>query len=162
MYLTRIIWSGRMAKKKMASFEGKSRFSGLKLLRKSVTAYPDSPRKASIETFENIYSDREYEIVFDCPEFTSLCPVTGQPDFGHIAIRYVPRMLCVESKSLKIFLFSFRNCNAFHEEAVNMILDMIVSACHPMRAEVIGKFRPRGGISIEVKANFENKDGKKL
>ena len=145
---------------KMASIKGKSRFSGLKLLKKSLTAYPDSPQKALIETFTNIYSDREYEIVFDCPEFTSLCPVTGQPDFGHISIRYVPGRLCVESKSLKIFLFSFRNFNAFHEETVNMILDMIVSACQPVRAEVVGKFRPRGGIAIEVKANYEKKDAK--
>ena len=105
-------------------------------------------------TFDNLYADRDYIIEFDCPEYTSLCPVTGQPDFGHIIIRYVADKKCIESKSLKLFLYSFRNSNTFHEEAVNHILDAIVKACAPRRAEVVGRFRPRGGIAINVKATY--------
>ena len=91
---------------------------------------------------------------FDCPEYTSLCPVTGQPDFGHIILRYVPDKLCIESKSLKLYLYSFRNTNTFHEESVNTILDAVVKTCAPRKAEVIGRFRPRGGIAINVKATY--------
>ncbi len=132
-----------------------ARFSKLSLLKKSFTKYPDRPADAKLEVFDNLYVGRNYEIAFDCPEFTSHCPVTGQPDFGEISIKYVPDKLCIESKSLKIFLFSFRNCDIFHEEAVNLILDSIVKVSQPVRAEVIGAFRPRGGISIKVKANYE-------
>ena len=128
-----------------------NRFSKLTLLKSSKTAFPDSPEKALLEVFENLYSERNYEITFDCPEFTSLCPVTGQPDFGDISIKYVPDRLCVESKSLKLFLFSFRNFNTFHEEAVNMITDKINEACTPRWLEVTGRFRPRGGIALNVK-----------
>jgi 7-cyano-7-deazaguanine reductase len=131
-----------------------SRFSSLTLLKKSETNVQASPENAQLEAFENIYADRKYEITFDCPEFTSLCPVTGQPDFGKITIRYIPDKLCVESKSLKLFMFSFRNHNTFHEEAVNIILDRIVETCSPHFAEVIGEFRPRGGIAITVKAVY--------
>lgn len=130
------------------------RFSTLSLLTKSENNYPDTPETAKLETFENIYAERDYEILFDCPEFTSLCPVTGQPDFGHITIRYIPNKLCIESKSLKLHMFAHRNSNTFHEEAVNSILDTVVKACSPRFAEVIGKFRPRGGIAINVKATF--------
>ena len=83
--------------------------------------------------------------------------MTGQPDFGHIVIRYIPDKRCIESKSLKLFLYSFRNANIFHEEAVNKILDAVVAACAPRRAEVTGNFRPRGGIAINVKAVFGDK-----
>lgn len=131
------------------------RFSRLTLLKSSKTEYAENPEKAKLEVFENLYSDRDYEITFDCPEFTSLCPVTGQPDFGEITIKYVPDKHCVESKSLKLHLFSYRNHNTFHEEAVNMIIDSVVNACKPRRAEVCGKFRPRGGIAINVKATYE-------
>lgn len=130
------------------------RFDALTLLKKSETQFPDSPQQATLETFDNIYADRDYEITFDCPEFTSLCPVTGQPDFGEITIKYIPDKKCIESKSLKIFLFSFRNHNTFHEEAVNTILDEIVKKCSPRRAEVSGIFRPRGGIALTVKADY--------
>jgi 7-cyano-7-deazaguanine reductase len=130
------------------------RFSKLTLLKKSKTEYADLPENAKLEVFENLYSDRDYEITFDCPEFTSLCPVTGQPDFGEITIKYIPDKHCIESKSLKLHLFSYRNHNTFHEEAVNMILDSLVAACKPRCAEVLGKFRPRGGIAINVKANY--------
>jgi len=93
-------------------------------------------------------------VTFDCPEFTSLCPITGQPDFGHLTIRYIPRRLCLESKSLKLYLFAFRNEGAFHEEVVNRILDDVVRAIRPARAEVTGVFRPRGGIAITVAAAY--------
>ena len=128
------------------------RFKDLTLLRQSETRYAESPESAVLETFDNLYSERDYEITFDCPEFTSLCPVTNQPDFGKITINYVPNKLCIESKSLKLFIFSFRNHNTFHEEAVNIILDRIVDACSPRYAEVIGEFRPRGGIAINIRA----------
>ncbi len=128
------------------------RFEKLTLLSASERRYPRHPSEAKLESFDNLYSNRDYVIEFDCPEFTSLCPVTGQPDFGHIVVRYVPDKLCIESKSLKLYLYSFRNCNTFHEEAVNTILDAVVAACAPRRAEVIGRFRPRGGIAINVKA----------
>ncbi|MDD2404331.1 MAG: preQ(1) synthase [Victivallaceae bacterium] len=142
---------------KKNSHEGKQRFADLTLLKSSETSYPDSPKKAKLETFENLFPDRDYLITFDCPEFTSLCPVTGQPDFGALTLRYVPDKKCIESKSLKLYLFSFRNHNSFHEEVVNTILDAVVAACKPRRAEVIGVFRPRGGIAINVKANFGGK-----
>ncbi|MDD3117891.1 MAG: preQ(1) synthase [Victivallales bacterium] len=129
-----------------------ARFSQLTLLKHSETRYPSSPEEAKLEVFANVSRDRNYEITFDCPEFTSLCPVTGQPDFGHIIVNYIPDAYCVESKSLKLYLFSHRNANTFHEEAVNSILDAVVAACRPRWAEVIGRFRPRGGIAINVRA----------
>ena len=132
----------------------KERFSELTLLTAGSTKYPTAPGEAKLETFDNLYADRDYIIEFDCPEYTSLCPVTGQPDFGHIIIRYVADKKCIESKSLKLFLYSFRNSNTFHEEAVNHILDAIVEACAPRKAEVVGRFRPRGGIAINVKATY--------
>lgn len=132
----------------------KQRFSDLTLLKSSENKYPTAPGQSQLEAFDNIYQDRDYVITFDCPEYTSLCPVTNQPDFGHIIIRYIPDKKCIESKSLKLFLFSFRNQNTFHEESVNSILDALVKTCSPRKAEVVGKFRPRGGIAINVKATF--------
>jgi len=132
--------------------EKKTSFSGLTLLSQGTTIYPDSPETASLEVFDNVYFKRNYEITFKCPEFTSLCPVTNQPDFGNIIIKYIPNKLCIESKSLKLFIFSFRNHNTFHEEAVNIILNEIKKSCNPRWAEVIGEFFPRGGIAIHVKA----------
>ena len=133
------------------------RFSGLSLLKASENRYPTRPDEARLEAFKNIYSDRDYIITFDCPEYTSLCPVPNQPDFGHIIIRYIPDKLCVESKSLKLYLYSFRNSNTFHEESVNTILDALVNLCKPRKAEVVGHFRPRGGIAIHVKATYGGK-----
>ena len=124
----------------------------LTLLSRSHTEYPDTPDKAKLETFVNAYPGRDYEILFDCPEFTSLCPVTGQPDFGHIRIRYVADKQCIESKSLKLYLYSFRNHHTFHEEAVNRILSDLVKACNPRWMEVNGEFRPRGGIALTITA----------
>jgi len=125
---------------------------GLTLLGSSAQSYPASPDKAELEAFENTHPGREYWITFDCPEFTSLCPITGQPDFGRLSIRYVPDELCLESKSLKLYLFSFRNQGAFHEEVVNRVLDDIVRAIRPRAATVSGTFNPRGGIAITVEA----------
>ena len=132
-------------------------YSGLTLLKKNHKDYPNTPEEAKIETFRNAFPKRDYIITFDCPEYTSLCPVTGQPDFGHIIIRYIADKRCVESKSLKLYLFSFRNTNTFHEESVNRILKDFVDACQPRKAEVVGLFRPRGGIAINVKATFGGK-----
>ena len=145
-----------MAKKSIKN-DKEQRFSALTLLKSSHTAYAESPEEARLETFDNLDADRDYVITFDCPEFTSLCPVTGQPDFGAITLRYVPDRKCVESKSLKLYLFAFRNHNSFHEEVVNTILDAVVGACKPRRAEVVGIFRPRGGIAIHVKAVYGDK-----
>ena len=138
----------------MGEINDKSRFEKLTLLSDSERRYPKNPGEAKLECFNNLYADRDYVIEFDCPEYTSLCPVTSQPDYGHLTIRYVPDKLCIESKSLKLYLYSFRNANIFHEEAVNSLLDAIVRTCAPRRAEVIGRFRPRGGIAINVKATY--------
>lgn len=127
----------------------------LTLLRQSRAKYPDNPDDAKLETFDNRYADRDYWITFDCPEFTTRCPVTDQPDFGKISISYVPDKKCVESKSLKLYLFAFRNHNCFHEESVNRILDDLVAACQPREATVEGDFNPRGGIAIQVQASYE-------
>ena len=135
----------------------KEHIDKLTLLGKSKIKYPSSPDKAKLETFGNKYSKRDYWISFDCPEFTSICPVTSQPDFGIITIRYIPDKKCIESKSLKLYLFSFRNFATFHEEAVNRILDVVVRACNPRKALVTGEFLPRGGISINVEASYPEK-----
>ena len=105
-----------------------------------------------IETFPNPEPGRDYEISMDCPEFTSLCPKTGQPDFGTIRIRYIPHELCIELKSLKLYLWSYRNEGAFYEKVVNQILNDLVAVCHPRRMEVIGDFNVRGGIGTRVTA----------
>ena len=131
---------------------GPGKTAGLTLLKRGETVYPESPDDARLEAFRNTHTHRDYWVDFDCPEFTSVCPVTGQPDFGQLSIRYVPGKLCLESKALKLYLFSFRNHPAFHEEVVNRILDDIVAAIKPRRAIVRGVFRPRGGISISVEA----------
>ncbi len=124
----------------------------LTLLNRNHKEYPDSPEKAKLEAFENRYPEHDYVIEFDCPEFTSLCPVTGQPDFGHIRVRYIADRRCVESKSLKLYLFAFRNHATFHEEAVNRILTDLVRLLSPRWMRVEGVFRPRGGIAISVAA----------
>jgi len=131
-----------------------SRHAKLTLLGRSQTPYPASPDEAVLEAFANDYPERDYWIRFDCPEFTSICPVTGQPDFGRITILYIPDRLCLESKALKLYLFSFRNSRTFHEEVVNRILDDLVKAVRPRRVRVRGEFNPRGGISITVRASF--------
>ncbi len=117
--------------------------------------YPASPEKAKLETFENKYRARDYWVTFHCPEFTSLCPKTNQPDFGTLKIRYIPDKRCLEAKSLKLYLFSYRNMGIFNEHLVNRILDDIVKASRPRRAEVSGEFNPRGGINITVEASYK-------
>lgn len=116
------------------------------------TVYPDHPDKAVLDTFENPAPGRNYTISFDCPEFTTLCPITGQPDFARIEINYVPGPRCIESKALKLYLFSFRNIGSFHEAVTNRILDDLSKACDPQWMEVIGHFNARGGIAIRVQA----------
>jgi 7-cyano-7-deazaguanine reductase len=103
-----------------------------------------------LETFPNPKPERDYEIRFECPEFTCLCPLTGQPDFAVIRIEYVPDRLCVELKSLKLYLWSYRDEGAFHEAVTNRIADDLVSALSPRRLTVSGGFRVRGGITTEV------------
>ena len=107
-----------------------------------------------LETFENRHSERDYWVEFLCPEFTSLCPITGQPDFAEMRIRYIPDRRMVESKSLKLYLFSFRNHGDFHEDCVNIILDDLVKLMEPRYIEVLGLFVPRGGISIHPYVNY--------
>ena len=110
--------------------------------------------KSALECFDNKHPDRDYWVKFNCPEFTSLCPITGQPDFASIYISYIPDKKMLESKSLKLYLFSFRNHGAFHEDCVNIILNDLVELLQPRYIEVIGKFLPRGGISIDPWCNY--------
>jgi 7-cyano-7-deazaguanine reductase len=107
-----------------------------------------------LETFSNKHADRDYWVRFNCPEFTTICPITGQPDFAEIRISYIPDHRMVESKSLKLYLFSFRNHGGFHEDTVNMILNDLIKLMDPKYIEVTGIFTPRGGISIYPYANY--------
>jgi 7-cyano-7-deazaguanine reductase len=109
---------------------------------------------APIETFPNPRPEREFEIAIDCPEFTSMCPKTGLPDFGVIRIRYVPAATCIELKSLKYYLLEFRNKGIFYESVTNQILDDLVAACAPRRMTVVGDFTARGGITTKVTAEY--------
>lgn len=115
---------------------------------------PTRPSKC-LETFPNPRPGREYAIAFDCPEFTCVCPITGQPDFATIRIRYVPRTLCVELKSLKLYLWSFRDEGTFHEAVTNRILDDLVGLLSPESMEVVGDFAVRGGIHTVVTARYD-------
>ncbi len=128
--------------------------SGLTLLGKTRPEYPTRVDPGVLETFANKFVHREYEVVMITDEFTSLCPVTGQPDYGRIELRYVPADKCIESKSLKYYLFSYRQEPAFMETVVNRILDDLVEASYPRRMNVTGRFKARGGISIEVSAEY--------
>lgn len=107
-----------------------------------------------LETFENRHRENDYWVKFNCPEFTTLCPITGQPDFATVYISYVPDQRMVESKSLKLYLVSFRNHGDFHEDAVNIIMKDLIKLMEPRYIEVWGKFLPRGGISIDPYANY--------
>jgi 7-cyano-7-deazaguanine reductase len=111
-----------------------------------------APRRDPVETFPNPNPGRDYEIDISAPEWTALCPITGQPDFATIRITYVPDELCLELKSLKLYLHSFRNRGVFHEAVTNEILDHLVKSCAPRRLRVLGDFRVRGGISTRVTA----------
>ena len=108
-----------------------------------------------LETFPNPRPEREYEIAIDCPEFTSVCPKTGLPDFGEILISYVPDASCIELKALKYYIVSFRDKGIFYEAVTNQILDDLVAACKPRRMTVVGDFSVRGGISTAVTASYD-------
>lgn len=124
------------------------------LLGNQHTKYPTDYAPEVLETFINKHPDNDYVVTFNCPEFTSLCPKTHQPDFAKIVINYIPRIRMVESKSLKLYLFSFRNHGDFHEDCVNMIMKDLVMLMDPKYLEVIGVFNARGGISIYPFANY--------
>ena len=111
---------------------------------------PDVPSSEQLETFANQFPGRDYVIEIVCPEFTSMCPMTGQPDFGTITYTYTPDKLCVELKSLKLYLQRFRNEGIFYENVTNRLLDDFVNACQPRRLKVVGAFTPRGGITSTV------------
>ncbi len=115
---------------------------------------PDNYSPEILESFENRHPERDYWVQLNCPEFTTLCPITGQPDFAELRIMYIPDQRMVESKSLKLYLFSFRNHGDFHEDCVNTILDDLVKLMEPRYIEVLGLFVPRGGISIHPYANY--------
>jgi len=131
----------------------RNKYSNLSLLGHP-SKFPENPEATTLETFSNDHAKRDYWITFECGEFTSMCPVTGQPDFAELQIRYVPDKLCIETKSLKYYLASFRNTRSFNEAIVNRILEDIVAACRPRRALVHGRFAPRGGISVIVDAEY--------
>ena len=120
-------------------------------------AIPQDYDPSVLESFENKHQENDYFIKFNCPEFTSLCPITGQPDFANIIISYIPDKKCVESKSLKLYLFSFRNHGDFHEDCVNIIMKDLIALLEPRYIEVWGKFLPRGGISIDPYCNYGKK-----
>ena len=132
----------------------------LTLLGNKNTSYSSDYNPDVLEAFENKHPDNDYFVKFNCPEFTSLCPITGQPDFAAIYISYIPNKLMVESKSLKLYLFSFRNHGDFHEDCVNIIMKDLIRLMDPKYIEVRGKFLPRGGISIDPYCNY-GKEGTK-
>ena len=135
---------------------------GVTLLGNQGTKYPADYAPEVLETFVNKHPDNEYVVTFTCPEFTSLCPKTGQPDFATIVISYIPRERMVESKSLKLYLFSFRNHGDFHEDCVNIIMKDLVKLMDPRYLEVTGIFTPRGGIAIYPFANYADSDHQAL
>ena len=132
----------------------KSEMDQLQLLGQGHTVIPTDYDPSLLEAFENQHPEHDYLVTLDCPEFTSLCPKTGQPDFARIVINYIPDRLMVESKSLKLYLFSFRNHGDFHEDCVNTIMKDLVRLMDPKYIEVVGLFTPRGGISIYPYANY--------
>ncbi len=127
---------------------------GVTLLGSKNTDYSQDYNPAVLEAFPNKHPENDYFVKFVCPEFTSLCPMTGQPDFASIYISYVPDDKLVESKSLKLYLFSFRNHGDFHEDCVNIIMKDLIKILQPKYIEVWGKFTPRGGICIDPYCNW--------
>ncbi|MBE5871454.1 MAG: NADPH-dependent 7-cyano-7-deazaguanine reductase QueF [Lachnospiraceae bacterium] len=118
------------------------------------TQYPTEYDPSVLEAFDNKHPENDYFVKFNCPEFTSLCPITGQPDFASIYISYVPDGKLVESKALKLYLFSFRDHGSFHEDVVNIIMKDLIQLMDPKYIEVLGKFLPRGGLSIDPYCNY--------
>jgi 7-cyano-7-deazaguanine reductase len=134
---------------------------GITLLGNAAAPSPQTPSEAQLEIFENLFPARDYTITLDCPDFTSLCPVTGQPDFAHLIISYVPGLKCVETKSLKLYLASYRNQRSFNEEIINRVFSDLMKACKPRRLRVEGRFAARGGISLTVVVEHPNRKGAK-
>ena len=132
----------------------KNETGNITLLGNQNTKYSTDYSPEVLEVFQNKHRDNDYFVKFNCPEFTSLCPITGQPDFAQIYISYIPDELMVESKSLKLYLFSFRNHGDFHEDCVNIIMKDLIKLMNPKFIEVWGKFLPRGGISIDPYCNY--------
>lgn len=132
--------------------------TGVSLLGNKRVEYPTRYCPEILEAFDNKHPENEYLVTFMCPEFTSLCPMTGQPDFAKIIINYIPRVKMVESKSLKLYLFGFRNHGDFHEDCVNIIMKDLVRLMNPRYLEVTGLFTPRGGISIYPFANYADEE----
>ena len=127
---------------------------GLTKLGSQNNEYKTTYDPSLLETFRNRHPENDYYVKFNCPEFTSLCPITGQPDFATVIISYVPDELLVESKALKLYLFSYRNHGDFHEDCVNTIMKDLIKAMSPKYIEVTGKFLPRGGLSIDPYCNY--------
>lgn len=140
----------------------KNDLEGITLLGNNKTEYASDYAPEVLETFKNKHPENEYLVTFHCPEFTSLCPITGQPDFAKIIINYIPREDMVESKSLKLYLFSFRNHGDFHEDCINIIMKDLVKLMNPKYLEVLGIFTPRGGIAIHPFANYADDDHKDM
>ena len=122
-----------------------------------VTAQPPADPREILETFENQFPGRDYVIEIVCPEFTSVCPKTGLPDYGTITIEYVPKKLCIELKALKYYLIDFRNRGIFYEQVTNQLLDDFVAACRPVRCQVVSTWTPRGGITTSVTCVYEER-----
>lgn len=118
------------------------------------TVYSQTYDPDALDKFLNKHPDNDYFVKFNCPEFTALCPITGQPDYATLYISYIPDLYCVESKSLKLYLFSFRNHGDFHEDVVNVVMKDLIKLLDPRYIEVWGKFLPRGGISIDPYCNY--------
>ncbi len=138
----------------MTQVNENSGLEDLTLLGNQHHRYPEDYAPDILEVFPNKHPDMDYMVKFNCPEFTSLCPITGQPDFAAVYINYIPEAVMVESKSLKLYLFSFRNHGAFHEDCMNIILKDLRKLMKPRFIEVQGKFTPRGGISIDPYTNW--------
>ena len=136
--------------------------AGVSLLGAAKVAYPDNYCPDILEAFVNKHPENEYLVTLNCPEFTTLCPKTGQPDFAKIVISYIPREMMVESKSLKLYLFSFRNHGDFHEDCVNIIMNDLIRLMDPKYIEVTGLFTPRGGISIYPFANYADEEHQQM
>ena len=132
----------------------KEEMKDVTLLGNQGVAYQFDYDPSILESFDNKHPDNDYWVKFNCPEFTSLCPITAQPDFATIYISYIPDQKMVESKSLKLYLFSFRNHGDFHEDCVNIIMKDLIKLMEPKYIEVWGKFTPRGGISIDPYCNY--------
>ena len=123
-----------------------------------MTTSNQKPSRDQLETFANTFPGRDYQIEILCPEFTSVCPKTGQPDFGSLTFRYIPDKLCVELKSLKLYLQSFRNEGIFYENVTNRILDDLATVLQPRRLTLVAQFTPRGGISSRIVVSHPSGD----